>query len=68
VQQVAWPQEALPRRGQDDAALRVFHTRVMATVVRRAREGLLQPASDLDLDAHAHEVVTKFDLATRRTA
>jgi hypothetical protein len=67
-QQVAWPQEALLRSGQDGAAFRVFHTRVMATVVWRAREGLLPPAAALALDVDAHEVVTMFALSARRTA
>jgi hypothetical protein len=43
----------------------------MATTIQRAVDALpflLQTRSDLDLDAYGEELVTLFDLATRKHA
>jgi hypothetical protein len=61
------PIEAVLRAGQDSGEFRDFDTRVMASVLQRAIEGLpmlLASNPDLDLGAYADEVVRIFDLAT----
>ncbi len=68
---VTSPVEQLLHWGQESGDFRAFDTRVMASVIQRAIDGLpflLETAPDLDLDAYAREVATLFDLATRRTA
>jgi len=48
----------------------MFDTRVMAAVIQRAVDGLpflLATYPNIDVDAYAREVVTLFELATRRT-
>lgn len=63
--------EAILRDGQDAREFRDFDTRVMASVIQRAIEGVplaLAGDPDLDLDAYAAELVTTFDLATQRGA
>ncbi len=67
---VVSPVEDILRWGQESGEFRAFDTRVMATVIQRAVDGLpflLATYPDLDVDAYAREVVTLFDLATRRT-
>lgn len=69
-QTVVSPLEEILRRGQESGEFRAFDTRVMATVIQRAVDGLpflLATYPDVDVDAYAREVVTLFDLATRRT-
>ncbi len=64
------PVEEILRRGQDGGEFRMFDTRVMAAVIQRAVDGLpflLTTYPDIDVDAYAREVVTLFELATRRT-
>jgi AcrR family transcriptional regulator len=64
------PIEAILRQGQDDGEFRDFDPKVMATVVQRSVDGLpflMASVPDLDVDAYAREIVTLFDLATRRT-
>lgn len=66
---VTSPVEQILHWGQESGDFRAFDTRVMASVIQRAVDGLpflLETAPDLDLDAYAREVVTLFDLATRR--
>ena len=66
---VVSPLEEILRRGQESGEFRAFDTRVMATVIQRAVDGLpflLATYPDVDVDAYAREVVTLFDLATRR--
>ena len=61
--------EDLLRAGQSGTAFRAFPTRPMAVVISQAVDGaLLQLLEhpDLDLDQYAEELVTLFDLATRR--
>jgi AcrR family transcriptional regulator len=61
--------EAILRRGQADGEFRDFDAGVMAATVQRAVEGLpfqLQSDPDTDCVAWASELVTLFDLATRR--
>jgi AcrR family transcriptional regulator len=61
--------EAILRQGQQAGEFRDFDARVMAATVQRAVEGLpLQLDGDPDLDcaAYAAELVTLFELATRR--
>lgn len=63
--------EAILRQGQADGDFRDFDTRVMATAVQRAVDGLpflLETTPGLDCAAYARELVTLFDLATRRSA
>lgn len=63
------PVERILRWGQDAGEFRDFDTKVMATTIRRAVEGpvfLLAGAADPDLTSYAEELVTLFDLATRR--
>lgn len=67
---VVSPVEEILRRGQESGEFRAFDTRVMATVIQRAVDGLpflLATHPDIDVDAYAREVVTLFELATRRT-
>ncbi len=66
---VVSPLEEILRWGQDSGAFRAFDRRVMAAVIQRAVDGLpflLATHPDIDVDAYAHEVVTLFELATRR--
>ncbi len=61
------PIEAVLRGGQESGEFRDFDTRIMASVLQRAIEGLpilLATEPDLDLDTYADEVVRIFDLAT----
>ncbi|WP_207899058.1 TetR/AcrR family transcriptional regulator [Amycolatopsis pittospori] len=63
------PVERILRWGQESGEFREFDVRVMATTIRRSVEGpvfLLAGPSELDLTAYAEELVTLFDLATRR--
>jgi AcrR family transcriptional regulator len=67
---VVSPVEQILRRGQESGEFRAFDSRVMALVVQRAVDGLpflLATYPDVDVDAYAREVVTLFDLATRKT-
>jgi AcrR family transcriptional regulator len=61
---------ALLRQGQADGEFRDFDPTVMALAVQRSVEALpfaLQGDPDLDCAAFAAELVTLFELATRRT-
>lgn len=61
--------EALLSAGQHSGEFRDFPTRPMAVAVSQAIDGvLLQLVNhpDLDLDLFARELVTIFDLATRK--
>ena len=61
--------EAILREGQAAGEFRDFDPRVVALAVQRALEGLppaLRAEPDLDCDAFGRELVTLFDLATRR--
>jgi AcrR family transcriptional regulator len=63
------PLEQILRRGQDSGEFRTFDVQVMATAIQRAVEGpifLLAGDPDLDLGSYARELVTLFDLATRK--
>lgn len=63
------PVERIQRWGQETGEFREFDVRVMATTIRRSVEGpvfLLAGAPETDLTAYAEELVTLFDLATRR--
>ncbi len=67
---VVSPIEEILRRGQAGGEFRAFDTRVMAVVIQRAVDGLpflLATYPDIDVNAYAREVVTLFELATRRT-
>jgi AcrR family transcriptional regulator len=69
-QEVLSPVEAILRQGQEAGEFRAFDTRVVATVIQRAIDGLpflLAATPDLDVNVYSHEVATLFDLATRRT-
>ncbi|GAB2754621.1 TetR/AcrR family transcriptional regulator [Amycolatopsis magusensis] len=60
----------LLRAGQRLGEFRDFDADVMAMAIRSARDGLLlklRTEPDLDLDVYTGELVTLFDLATRRT-
>lgn len=62
---------AILRQGQADGEFREFDPMVMALAVQRSVEALpfaLQGDPDLDCPAFAAELVTLFELATRRTA
>jgi AcrR family transcriptional regulator len=64
------PVEDILRAGQRAGEFREFDTFVMASTIQRALDGLpflLRTAPDLDLGAYAEELVTLFDLATRRS-
>lgn len=61
--------EELLRMGQQEGEFRKFDTRVMAVLIRRAIDalpGLLSANRDLDLEPYKREMVTLFDLATRK--
>lgn len=63
------PVETILRGGQADGEFRDFDPRVMAAVIQRAIDGLpflLETHRDIDLGAYATELVTTFELATRR--
>jgi AcrR family transcriptional regulator len=65
------PLEAILRSGQDSGEFRDFDARVMAVAIQRAVDGLpflLESVPDLDCAAYAHELVTLFQLGTRRDA
>jgi AcrR family transcriptional regulator len=67
---VVSPIEEILRRGQADGEFRAFDTCVMAVVIQRAVDGLpflLATYPDINVNAYAREVVTLFELATRRT-
>jgi AcrR family transcriptional regulator len=62
--------EAILRQGQADGEFRDFDPRVVATAVQRAVDGLpflLESVPDLDCAAYGRELVTLFDLGTRRS-
>ncbi|MGO9452378.1 MAG: TetR/AcrR family transcriptional regulator [Candidatus Binataceae bacterium] len=62
--------ERILRRGQQKGEFRKFSTRMMAVTIRAAAIDIAvgQSAADpnFDLDVYARELVTTFDLATRR--
>lgn len=61
--------EQVLRKGQAAGEFREFDTFVMAATIQRSVDGLpflLRAQPDLDLAGYAHELVTLFDLATRR--
>jgi len=61
--------ERILRHGQDGGEFRQFDTLVMAVTIQRAVDGLpflLETHPDTDLGSYARELVTLFDLATRR--
>jgi hypothetical protein len=61
--------ENILRHGQDRGEFRQFDTQVMAVTIQRAVDGvpfLLEIHPDADLGSYARELVTLFDLATRR--
>jgi AcrR family transcriptional regulator len=61
--------EAILRRGVGAGEFREMDTHVVAIAVQRAVEGLpflLRTEPDLDVEAYGRELVTVFDLATRR--
>ena len=65
------PVEEILLAGQEAGEFRDFDRRVMATVIRRAIDGLpflLETHSDIDLGAYADELATTFALATRSPA
>jgi AcrR family transcriptional regulator len=62
--------EAILRQGQADGEFREFDPRVVATAVQRAVEGLpflLESVPELDCAAYGQELVTLFELGTRRS-
>lgn len=62
--------EAILCQGQIDGEFRQFEPRVVSTAVQRAVEGLpflLESVPDLDCAAYGRELVTLFDLGTRRS-
>lgn len=62
--------EAILRQGQANGEFREFDPSVMATAVQRAVEGLaflLDSLPDLDCAAYGRELVTLFELGTRRS-
>ena len=62
--------EAILRQGQADGEFREFDPRVVATAVQRAVEGLpflQESVPDLDCAAYGRELVTLFELGTRRS-
>lgn len=68
-QAVISPVEQILRDGQRNGEFRVFDTRVMATLVQRAVDGLpflLAADPGVDVQAYGAEVATAFDLATRQ--
>jgi AcrR family transcriptional regulator len=61
--------ERILSEGQSAGEFRDFDPLVVATTIRRAVEGLpflLESHPDLDLRSYAQELVTMFELATRR--
>jgi TetR/AcrR family transcriptional regulator, fatty acid metabolism regulator protein len=63
--------EKLLRYGQQRGEFRDFPTRIMATTIRSAIDSVayqFESNSKLDLKAYADELVTVFDLATRKSA
>lgn len=63
------PVDTILRGGQASGEFRDFDPRVMAAIIQRAIDGLpflLETHSDIDLGAYATELVTTFELATRR--
>ena len=63
--------ELILRQGQIDGKFRDFDPRVMATAIQRAVEGLpflLESTPDLDCAAYGRELVTLFELGTRRSS
>jgi len=63
--------EELLRQGQQEGEFRMFDTRVMAVIIRRAIDalpGLLAADSNLDLEPYKRELVEMFELATRKRA
>lgn len=63
------PVERILRWGQESGEFREFDVHVMATTIRRSVEGpvfLLAGTPEPDLTTYAAELVTLFDLATRR--
>jgi AcrR family transcriptional regulator len=61
--------EAILRQGQADGDFRDFDPAVVGAAIQRAVEGLplmLEADPDLDCAAYARELVTLFDLGTRR--
>ena len=64
---VVSPIEEILREGQAGGEFRDFDTRVMATTIQRAVEGLpflLDSDPDLNLHSYARELTTLFELAT----
>lgn len=64
---VVSPLEDVLRRGQDSGEFRSFDSRVLATAIQRAIDGLpflLESRPDLDPDVYAAELVDAFTLAT----
>lgn len=62
--------EMILRKGQSDGDFRAFDPLVVATAVQRAVEGLpflLESTPELDVLAYGRELVTLFELGTRRT-
>ena len=62
------PLEQILRRGQRAGEFRRFDTKVMATLIQRAIDGLpfaLANDPELDVPAYGAEVATVFELATR---
>jgi TetR/AcrR family transcriptional regulator, fatty acid metabolism regulator protein len=62
--------EDLLRKGQEEGEFRKFDTRVMAVMIRRAIDalpGLLAANRELDLEPYKREMITLFDLATRKS-
>jgi hypothetical protein len=64
------PVEEILSDGQRSGEFRPFDTTVIAASIQRSLDGiplLLESRPDLDLASCAKELVTLFDLATRRT-
>lgn len=62
--------EDVLRKGQETGEFRDFDARVMASVIQRAVDGLpflLESTPGLDCAAYARELVTLFELGTRRS-
>ncbi len=65
------PVEEILRGGQEAGEFREFDPRVMAAVIQRAIDGLpflLETHADIDLGAYARELITTFELATKRSS
>lgn len=65
---VVSPLETVLQQGQREGQFRSFDTKVMATLIQRAVDGLpfmLTADPDLDTDSFADEVATTFERATR---